>query len=631
MNMKKIAELSGVSISTVSKILNNKDDSISKETRERVLDIARKYNYARYTPSIISSSKTWLIGIIIKSHMTTGITISGMIENAQAAGYHTIVCETNGDINEELKNITALCRYKVDGILWEPIGEESTAHEKILNENNIPYLLFHDPKSKENIVDFKKLGYYATDILVQKRHTNIACLISKGKRTEAFLKGYQDCLFEHNIAVSKKLIYETVDENLIKNINNHSISGIVSSHFSGALSFFEKISSLHYQIPYDVSLVSLKDDSRKLVTFPHISTLTIPNKKFGAFLCKKIIAIIEKDSDFNEVFSPEITLDNTTTIDIPFNLKPKHLIVIGSLNVDTYLNVNTIPGAGKTISASTSSIYPGGKAINQAVGVARLGHTVSVIGNVGSDLESNLIYDAIKQHNINPVGIKRCNNSHTGKAYIFLQPDGQSLISILSGANSTLSPEDIDSKKLLFENTGYCLVQTEIPPQTVLKALQTAHANGASTILNPSACSRLSKEILEETDILVTSTDELLDLCPANNNTFDSQIHYLTENQINYIVIALEGRKYYIKSPDWEETLTLPTMPSVDTTGMCDAFISALASYLMYGYSFQSSVRIALFAASFSATREGVLPALISKISLESYIRQTDPNLLAKK
>lgn len=631
MNMKKIAELSGVSISTVSKILNNKDDSISKETRERVLDIARKYNYARYTPSITSSSKTWLIGVIIKSHMTTGITISGMIESAQTAGYHTIVCETNGDINEELKNITALCRYKVDGILWEPVGEESRDHEKLLAEHNIPYLLFHDPKSKENIVDFKKLGYHATNILVQKRHTNIACLVTKGKRTDAFLKGYQDCLFEHNISVSKKLIYDTVDDTLIKRINNHSISGIVSSHFSGALSFFEKITSLHYQIPYDVSLVSLKDDSRKLVTFPHISTLTIPNKKFGAFLCKKLISIIEKEADFHEIFSPEITLDNTSTIDIPFNLKPKHLIVIGSLNVDTYLNVNTIPEAGKTISTSTSSIYPGGKAINQAVGVAKLGHTVSVIGNVGSDLDSNLIYDAIKQHKINPVGIKRCNNTHTGKAYIFLQPDGQSLTSILSGANSTLSPEDIDSKKLLFENTGYCLVQTEIPSQTVLKALRTAHINGASTILKPSACTHLSQEILKETDILVASADELSDLCPAENDTFISRIHFLTNNQIDHIIIALGNRNYYIKSPDWEETLCLPPMPTIDTTGMCDAFISALASYLMYGYSFQSSVRIALYAASFSATREGVLPALVSKTSLESYIRQTEPELLVKK
>ena len=45
MTIKEIAKLAGVSISTVSKIMNNKDESISAETRENVLRIAKEYNY----------------------------------------------------------------------------------------------------------------------------------------------------------------------------------------------------------------------------------------------------------------------------------------------------------------------------------------------------------------------------------------------------------------------------------------------------------------------------------------------------------------------------------------------------------------------------------------------------------
>lgn len=52
MNIKEIAQLAGVSTSTVSKIVNQKDESISQETRERVLKIVKEYNYTPYITDI---------------------------------------------------------------------------------------------------------------------------------------------------------------------------------------------------------------------------------------------------------------------------------------------------------------------------------------------------------------------------------------------------------------------------------------------------------------------------------------------------------------------------------------------------------------------------------------------------
>lgn len=48
MTIKEIASLAGVSISTVSKIVNNKDQNINPETRSRVLKIVKEYNYTPY-------------------------------------------------------------------------------------------------------------------------------------------------------------------------------------------------------------------------------------------------------------------------------------------------------------------------------------------------------------------------------------------------------------------------------------------------------------------------------------------------------------------------------------------------------------------------------------------------------
>ncbi|RFT41861.1 hypothetical protein CG396_04555, partial [Bifidobacteriaceae bacterium N170] len=85
MNIKDIARLSKVSASTVSKIVNSKDDSISSETRERVLSVIRQYHYTPYA-KISSQSKTWHIAVILRSSISFDTTLDGIIQTAQQSG-----------------------------------------------------------------------------------------------------------------------------------------------------------------------------------------------------------------------------------------------------------------------------------------------------------------------------------------------------------------------------------------------------------------------------------------------------------------------------------------------------------------------------------------------------------------
>ena len=77
-----------------------------------------------------------------------------------------------------------------------------------------------------------------------------------------------------------------------------------------------------------------------------------------------------------------------------------------------------------------------------------------------------------------------------------------------------------------------------------------------------------------------------------------------------------------------EEYFPAADFSAVDNTGAGDAFICALAVYLQKGYSLRNAVQIAVYAAGFSVTREGVTPSLIDKNTLEAYIRQKRPELL---
>ena len=99
----------------------------------------------------------------------------------------------------------------------------------------------------------------------------------------------------------------------------------------------------------------------------------------------------------------------------------------------------------------------------------------------------------------------------------------------------SFSPADIKEKEHLFENTGYCLVQTEVPLDTVLEACLTAHRHGAKNILKPSACGKLSDALLKEIDIIVPNSDELSELCPATDSMKD-QAQYLIDKGVERCV-----------------------------------------------------------------------------------------------
>lgn len=628
MNLKDIAKLAGVSTATVSKIVNQKDDSISAETRERVLKIVKEYNYTPYASIAVAHQKTRVLGILLRSAISFDGTLDGIIRTAQKDGYSCLVYNSCSDSEQELKNITSMCGNRIDGVIWEPLNEESLKNTHYFQDKEIPFITI-GPLGSGDLAQlpYETLAYSLTQELVSLGHRNIACLFAKGRRSAAFLSGYQKCLFDNQLQLDESLIFHEMNPLLISKINTHQISGVVSSHYMKSLEFYQLMHSLHYRIPTDFSLISLKNDRGEIPSIPEISTYTTANFGFGVALGKKIISLAEKSPKKSETFTHENKLDNNTTIDIPYNLEAPKILVVGSINVDTYLNVSQLPTTGNTVSSSTSNTYPGGKGINQAIGVAKLGHQVSLIGNVGSDLDSDYIYQTLNHYDINTYGIQRCLNTDTGKAYIFVEPSGNSMISILSGANRILSPAQIQSKEHLFDNAGYCLVQSEIPMETVIETCRVAHRHQVKTIFKPSACDAIPEELYSLVDIIIPNEEELNVLCPYGGTRKEKARKLLTKG-IPTVIVTLGKEGCFWLTKDREEFCPSVTFTSVDQTGASDAFISSLASYLLYGYELKKAIGIASYAAGFCISREGVSSALIDRASLETYIGKKEPELL---
>lgn len=633
MTIREIAQLAGVSISTVSKIVNNKDANINAETRRRVLKIVKDYNYTPYgSAKNISEAKTFVLGVLLKSSPKTNRFLSGILSVAQPSGYSVLLYDSMDSTEHELKNITSICKNNVDGVIWEPVSEESYAFRHYFEEHKIEVCCVSQDHGQAEppvySIDFAQIGYQATKVLLEYGHTHPGCLTKKNSyRSDMVLEGFKKCLFDHNIPYHETMKLEVEQDDWHNGILTHTLTGIVSSHYASSLSLMKYLAHIQFHVPYDISIISLRDDVRDNISFPGISSIKIPYYEFGVFMCERLIEKCEKRTSEPQDFPIDCSLENTVSLDIPYTSRSKRIVVVGSINIDVTLNVDELPQPGRTVSTGRYSVTPGGKGANQSIGVARLGNEVALIGKVGSDYDAALIYTSMEENHVDVQGIKREPFTETGKAYIHVKNDGESMITILAGANQKLTPEDILSYENLFCNAGYCLLQTEVPTDAVEAAARLARRHGVKNILKPAALNQIRDSLLETIDIFVPNRKEAELLCPEIPE-IEGKAERFVQRGAGTVIITLGASGCYIRAQDFTGYLPAADFTPVDTTGAADAFIAALAVYLSAGYNIKDAATVASYAAGFCISRQGVVPALIDKNSLEAYIKKDDPGLV---
>lgn len=631
MTIKDIAQLADVSISTVSKIMNNKDENINPETRNRVLKIVKDYNYVPYgSVKSASEAKTFVLGVLLRYISKTNLFLNGVISAAQAEGYSVMVYDSSGDIEHELKNITSLCKNHVDGVIWEPVCEQSLEYRRYFDEQNIEICLMNAAEKQPcYFIDFEELGYQATQVLLDYHHRKLGCLTKENsQRSRMVLEGFRRCLFDNNIPFSEDMKLPVESSEWYNRILSHVPTGIVSSHYASSMILMEQLGKFKFKVPYDLSIVSLRDDVREDIQFPGISSIKIPYYEFGNFVCGRLIRQCEKQETPDEPFRAEYPLENTFSLGAPFSSHTKRIVVVGSINIDVTLNVNELPQPGKTISTNKHSVIPGGKGANQSVGVAKLENEVALIGRVGNDYDSTLVYTCMEEHHVDIQGIRRDIRAETGKAYIHVQNDGESMITILAGANQNLSPADVDHYEDLFEHSEYCLLQTEVPEAAVFEAARQAHKHGVKNILKPAAINQINHSLMQYIDIFVPNRKEAEILCPEMPD-IESKAEAFQAMGARTVIITLGHHGCYIKDDSFCGYLPAADFVPVDTTGAADAFIATLAVYLLNGYPLVNAAKIATYAAGFCVSRQGVIPAMIDRNSLETYIARKEPELVS--
>ncbi len=276
--IKDIARESGVSITAVSLILNNKANSIPLETCERVKETAKRLGYR---PNAIASSlktkKTKMIGYIIPSIENIFFAeIAKKVEKiVETRGYSIIICNSDDQFEKDCNSIQNLSSRMIDFLLYCPSSETfkdnnlTTIHE-LLRSINIPYIVIDrqiegDIQSKV-VCDDHQGGKIATEYLIQNGHKKIACITGPLEMSSAYNRylGYMDALKEHDIPYSSQYVFHgnfdfASGYRLGKEIVQSDITAIFANNDMMAYGAIKAIREAGKKVPQDISIVGFDD------------------------------------------------------------------------------------------------------------------------------------------------------------------------------------------------------------------------------------------------------------------------------------------------------------------------------------------------------------------------------------
>ena len=168
--------------------------------------------------------------------------------------------------------------------------------------------------------------------------------------------------------------------------------------------------------------------------------------------------------------------------------KPR-ILVVGSINMDMVVRA---PAPGETILGSDLGTFPGGKGANQAVAAARLGADVRFIGCVGEDAFGAQLLAFMKAEGIDCTYVTILPDDATGVAMIVVDARGENSIVVASGANYSVTPDDVFSCEEVFNEAAVVLLQLELPLPTVRAAIDVARRKGCKVLLDPAPASMMS-------------------------------------------------------------------------------------------------------------------------------------------
>ena len=311
--LKEIAEKLQLSISTVSRALNDHQD-ISETTKKRVKQLASDLNYI---PNIFAKGfrahKTNIIGVIVPdiTHYFTTTLIRGIVEEASLHGYRVIISESNNDVDKQTEMLNTMIQFGVDGVLMS-ISKMTRDISSILKlMNTLPLILFDKASNKipctQVVINEEEAAYNVVEHLINIGKKRIAIIKESefSYNSEKRFEGYLRALKEHNLPIDEKIILSVDDISMIqgKRMTNVLMSlkqkpdAIFAITDNAAIGVIKTLKKLNVKIPEEIAVVGFSNSLNSTIIEPKLTTVDQPGQKIGATSVKYLIEEINNPND----------------------------------------------------------------------------------------------------------------------------------------------------------------------------------------------------------------------------------------------------------------------------------------------------------------------------------------------
>jgi LacI family transcriptional regulator len=322
-NMRELADILGLSVTTVSRVLNGKAKKyrISGSTEQRVLKTAEEYNYI---PNKIARSlkmaRTETLGLIIPDIANPFFAdLAKSIElEARMKGFSIILCDSGEDLSVEKELINLLLGHKVDGIIIAPVGTKFD-HLVGIYESGLSMVIV-DRYSPELRIPFITSDNYggaldAVNYLISMGHKKIACIqgIKDSQPNKERVLGYIDALEQNGISLDESFITgeDFSTENGYKQTRvlfsvDDPPTAIFALSNLISLGVIKAVSEMGLKIPDDLSLICFDEQPYSAFLETPLTTIEQKKSEMGELAVNVILRYIQKRTNNNKPVSMKL-------------------------------------------------------------------------------------------------------------------------------------------------------------------------------------------------------------------------------------------------------------------------------------------------------------------------------------
>lgn len=312
--MRDVAKEAGVSIKTVSRVVNNQGE-ISDSTRQRVLAVIDQLGYR---PNLIArglaTQRTYTVGLILNDITNPFFpeVARGVQDTARANNYNVFLCNSDDQFKEETYILQNLTAQSVDGVILFP-AFESEIHD--FAESHRPIVVINNsithPHIGQVLTDNYNGAVIAVDHLATKGHTEIGMITGYFPDSQRVL-GFEAGLKSHGLNTTANRIlsgpptfergYEAANQLLTVYPQLTAIFAYNDIMAAGAIQACRKLGR---RVPDDCAIIGFDDVRLASLLAPPLTTVRLPKYEMGRLAMERVLEMLEQP---DHIFPP-IKLD----------------------------------------------------------------------------------------------------------------------------------------------------------------------------------------------------------------------------------------------------------------------------------------------------------------------------------